>query len=150
MADHDSSPFDLLFRLTRQVQGPTRRRSYMYTVRRSGLVSQCQYSLRSIFQMPDACFVLSVGKTCIIFCSQVVCQPAIFRLLAVMHMLGCSVPPGTSVTAKHMLASCSIYYYHSLGLDIASDSEMGSHVYDTTSSYTGLWYLQAHISVSFA
>ena len=75
------------------------------------------------FSDVDACFVLSVGKTCIHYFFRAVCQPAIFRLLAVMHMLGCSVPPGTSVTAKHMLASCSIYYYHQLVLDIDSDSE---------------------------
>ena len=46
--------------------------------------------------------------------SQAACQPAVFRLLAVAHVLGRNVPPGTSVTAKHMLALCSTYYYHLL------------------------------------
>ena len=72
--------------------------------------------------MPDACFVLSVGMYTLLFSGCFSIQ-AVFRLLAVTPILGCSVPPGTSVTAKHMLASCSIHYYHNLALDAAPDSE---------------------------
>ena len=62
-----------------------------------------------------------VGKTCIHYYFLPAKQPAIFRLLAVMHMLGCSVPPGTSYSKAY--ACFGIYYYHHLVLDIDSDLE---------------------------
>lgn len=61
--------------------------------------------------MLDACFVLSVGQNMytLLFSG---CLPAChFRLLAVLNSLERNVPLGASVTAKHMLASCSIYHY---------------------------------------
>lgn len=59
------------------------------------------------------------GQTCIRYFPQAACQPAVFRLLAVVHDLELNVPSGTS--AKHMLALCSTYYYDLLVLVVDSD-----------------------------